>query len=205
MKLQEIVFKKPVKVIQVFKKINIYGKEEKSFELRKEEMQWNNLSSKSGFVKNGEVFIPENILNKKDPQLSEIIILTDNASTRDSMSAVEENQYLLPALSWRFEIFELKKNLDIFLRYNEYEIGIPSREDFKLSTLKNGLPLEIKINGKTDFSMSAGKERKYKEQAYIFIYHGEFNKAKILKEPFLPVKKSISAERKVIDLIKPLW
>lgn len=205
MKLPEIFFKKPAKVIQVFKKINIYGKDEKSFDLRKDLMQWNNILSKSGYIKNGEIFIPENILDKKDHQLCEIILLTDNASNRDLISADEENQYLLPAFSWRFEIFELKKNLDIFLRYNEYEIGIPSREDFKLSTLKKGVPLEIKINGKTDFSMTAGKERKYKDQSYIFIYHGEFNKTKILKEPFQPVKKSISGERKVINLIKPLW
>ena len=205
MKKQEIEFKKPVKVIQLFKNIHIYTKAEKSFELRKDQMQWKDVNSKSGYINKEELFLPEVLLEKKDFQLCEMILLSDNVSSQNSELFVSENQYFLPAPYWRFDNFEIKKNLDIFLRYNEYEIGIPKRDNFKLATLKPGFPIEIKINGKFDYNMSSGRERTYKDQQFIIIHHGNYKQATILKEPFTAVKKVIPRERKVIDLIKPLW
>ena len=205
MKLQRIEFKKPVKVIQLFKKISVYTKAEKSFELRKDEMQWNDLTSKSGYINEGELFLPESFSDKKDAHLTDLILMADNSIMSNNESATPENQYFLPSPTYRFDIFEIKKNLDLFLRYNEYDIGMPKRNDFKLAALRKGISLEIRINGKSDYTMTAGKERTYKDQQYILTYHGDFNSASILKEPFNAVKKKIPAERKIVDLIKPLW
>lgn len=205
MKPQQIEFKKSVKVIQLFKIINIYTKAEKSFELRKDQMRWSDVNSKSGYTMEKELFLPETLLDKIDFHLCEMILISDNVSSPYTECALGENQYFLPAPFYRFDIFEIKKNLDIFLRYNKYDIGIPIRDDFKLATLKPGIPLEIKINGKSDYTMSAGKERTYKDQQYILVYYGDFHRATILKEPFQAIKKTIPQVRKVIDLIKPLW
>ena len=205
MKLQEIVFKKPVKIIQLFKKINIYGKEDRSFEVRKDQMKWTEPLSKSGFVKEGKAFIPEGILETANFNQCAVIFLVDDLSNSEKKIATEQNQYLLTKPIFRFEIFELKKNLEVFLDYNEYEIGIPHRENFKLGTLKEGNAIEIKINGKFDFTMTAGKQRAFKEQQFILEYLGEFQNIFILKEPFSPIKKGIPEDRKVVDLIKTLW
>lgn len=205
MKVQEIEFKKPVKIIQLFKKINIYSKAEKSFELRKERMRWHDLSSKSGYIKDEALFLPETLLQRKDFQICEMILLSDNVSNPHNEVSLSENLYFLPASFWRFDIFEINKYLDIFLRYNEYEIGLPTRNDFKLATLKPGFPVEIKINGKSDYTLSSGKERTYKDQQFILLSHGIYKRAIILREPFKEIKKLIPRERKVIDLIKPLW
>ena len=205
MKHPEIIFKNPVKLIRLFKKINLYGKDEKSYELRKEQMKWTAPLSKSGFVKDGNAFIPEGIIDTANFHQCGVILLVDDVSDSEKEIAKKENHYLLTAPLWRFEVFELRKNLELFLYYNEYQTGIPHREHFKLAALKEGIPLEIKINGKFDFTMTAGKQRTFKEQQFIIEYLGEFQKLSILKEPFSPVKKDIPEERKVIDLIKPLW
>jgi hypothetical protein len=105
----------------------------------------------------------------------------------------------------KIDIFEIKNDLELFLKYDRYEVGIPERENFKLCILKKNNPVEIKINGKTDFSMTSGRERIFKEQHYIFEYLGDFGSCKILKEPYESVIKRVPEERKIIDLIKPLW
>ena len=53
--------------------------------------------------------------------------------------------------------------------------------------------------------MSARRARVFKEQHYIFEYIGNFDKCTLLREPFEPIKKEIPADRKIVDLIKPLW
>ncbi|MCX6132020.1 MAG: hypothetical protein NTX25_23555, partial [Proteobacteria bacterium] len=84
-------------------------------------------------------------------------------------------------------------------------VGDPKREDFKLGEVKKGKPIEIKINGKTDFSLTSRRARVFKEQTYIFNYIGDFSECKILKEPFDFTLKRLPSDRKVVDLIKPLW
>lgn len=205
MKHQEIMYKKPVKIIQLFRKINVYGKNEKSFEARKEQLKWSAPLSKSGYVKEGKAFVPEKILNFPNNNQCSLIILLDDLSNSEKEIATEQNQYFLPVPMMRFEIFALKRNMEIFLNYNEYDIGIPHRENFKLGTLKERHPLEIKINGKFDFTMTEGKQRAFKEQQYIFYYLGEFYCISILKEPVTPVKKEIPENTKMVDLIKTMW
>jgi hypothetical protein len=220
MKLQEIIFKRPVKVLQVYCNIIVYGKAKKSFELRKEETRWREMASKSGFVKNDELYLPENILDCPNLKACGLITLEDN--NRLQAFASEDFQKINviasnfePDLNHCFNlhhpgklhIFEIKADpiLQLFLNYDHYTIGIPERENFKLCALERNEPVEIMINGKTDFSLTSGRERIFKEQFYIFEYLGDFDKCKILKQPFEPVVKSIPPDRKVVNLLKALW
>lgn len=206
MNFKECRFKKPVKVLQVFKQIHIYGKENKSFESRKEVMKWNDFNSANGYVKEKELFIPEYLIDNARLNESALITLEDS-------HFISSNNFPKPNLSNSFpyskrysiDIFDLHNNLDIFLKYDKYEVGIPSRANFKLCELTEQIPVEIKINGKIDFTASRGRERMFKEQQYIFQYLGEFDSYKILKQPFTPILKTIPSDRKLIDLIKPLW
>jgi hypothetical protein len=218
MKLQEITFRRPVKIVQVFRNINIYGKADKSFENRKATMEWKPVSSKSGYVVDNDLFLPEKFFDNNVPGNCEIITLEDN-NQQETFSATDlqhkriiasnnkpdSNRCFKQKNFAKIDIFEIKDDLELFLKYDQYEVGIPERENFKLCILKRNNPVEIKINGKTDFSMTSGRERTFKEQHYIFEYLGDFGSCKILKEPYESVIKRIPEERKIIDLIKPLW
>jgi hypothetical protein len=207
MKPQEINFKKPVRIIQVFRNINIYGKEEKSFELRKDAMTWKPIPSKSGYVANGELYLPEHVATHPQFSNCDIITLEDkHPSSAPSISA-ETNHCFSTARTNPLDIFEIrmKEELELHLKYGYFEVGIPERENFKLCTIKQNSPVEIKINGKTDASLSSRRARVFKEQYYVIEYLGDFSHCKLLKEPFETHIKHVPENRKVVDLIKPLW
>ena len=220
MKQQEIIFKKPVKVIQVFRNINVYDKTLKSFEDRKDSFEWKEISSKSGYVQSGELFLPEQISD--DPIFSDCGLITIEDDKLPTVIPSYEVRYIMPPASnavapnnrcFKFpgtnelDIFKIKiaEQIELHLNYSYFGIGIPERENFKICELILHKPVEIKINGKIDSSLSSRRGRAFKEQAYIFEFIGEFNSCKILKEPFEPVKKRVPEERKLIDLLKPLW
>lgn len=219
MKLQELKLKRPKKILQVFRNINVYGKEEKSFEERKEEVAWKDIKSKSGYVLNNELYLPEKILENPKLMTCNLITIEDEnkrinyttAALRFSRIDTDDkkikNQCFNLAHPNKFEIFEIKYNdeLEVFLKYRYFGVGAPERENFKLCTLKMNCPVEIKINGKTDYSLTWRRARVFTEQQYIFHYLGDFDSCKLIKDPFEPVIKHVPDERKVVDLIKHLW
>ena len=201
---KEIIFSRPVAVFQVFRNINIYEKTEKSFDDRKDKSEWNKISSKSGHVINGELYLPEQIINNPDLVTCDLITIEDDNVPNPKG---DYNRCLHLARNNKFDIFEIKKkdDIELHLKYGYFEVGIPRRENFKLGEIKRNKPIEIKINGKTDSSLTSRRARVYKEQAYIFEYIGDFDKCKILREPYDSTVKHVPAERKVIDLTKQLW
>lgn len=220
MNLQEIKFKTPVKILQIFRNINIYGKNDKSLNNRKEVLRWNEIQSKSGYVSDGELYLPETILKNPDFKTCDSITIEDNNqpeafSSNDlrftnviaSNTPQQHNSCLRLRNGLKYKIFEVRKNneMELFLNWNYFTVGIPERKNFKLCELEMNKPVEIKINGKTDFSMSSRRARVFKEQHFIIHYIGDFSRCKLLKEPYNAFTKKVPAERKMIDLIKPLW
>lgn len=204
MNISRIEFRHPVKILQVFSNVNVYGKDQKSFETRREEVKWTDFVSRSGHVKDGKLFLPESVSQQPHFQNCDLITLED--SQQESEDA-ETNRCFYLHHPNPLHIFQLKKEEELVLdlKYGYFEVGTPKRNDFKLCELKLNEPVEIKINGKTDAAMASGRERKFKEQFYIFNYLGEFREAVFLKEPFAPIIKEIPRERKEVNLLKTLW
>jgi hypothetical protein len=221
MKVQEVIFKRPVKIIQVFRSIKIYGKANKSFDTRKEDLDWGDIQSKSGCIVDKELYLPEKILSNPDFKNCDLITIEDDNQPQaftstdlrftkviDSNIEYDYNHCFNLTNPGKLDIFEIKSfkgELELYLHYGYFEIGIPKRDNFKLCMIRRNEPVEVKINGKTDHSMSSGRERIFKDQQYIFNYIGDFNKCKILKQPYNSIIKHVPIERKVIDLIKQLW
>lgn len=220
MKFQEVTFNRTVKVFQVFRNINVYGKVDKSYESRKEKMAWKDMPSKSGHIKDNELYLPEQILKNPDLKTCDLITIEDDNEAEyfispDSKLTNSLSSDNTPVLNRCFhlvrpntlDIFELRKNenIELHLRYGYFEVGTPERKNFKLCEINRHQPVEIKINGKTDFSLSSRRARVFKEQHYIIEYIGDFDKCKLLKEPYDAVLKHVPTNRKVVDLIKPLW
>jgi hypothetical protein len=220
MKSQEIGFKHTVKIFQVFRYIHNYKKSEKSFDDRKDKVDWNTVPSKSGHIFKDELYLPENILN--DPRLMtcDLIMLEDDlapihsqAINMTKLNGVTSNpksanvHCLHLDRKCTFDIFEIKhkEHLELHLRYGYFEVGIPTRENFKLCEIREKKPIEIKINGKIESSLTSRRARVFKEQTYIITYLGDFSQSRILKEPFSATLKKVPTNRKVVDLVKPLW
>jgi len=213
-------FSKPVKVIQVFRNINTYRKAERSFDDRREVLEWRPVNSGSGYVKEGMLYLPEHISEDKQFENSNLITIEDDqqphiygpcslAHTDGYGRKVESitNRCYPRSHRWPFDIFKITNSapLEIHLEYGHFEIGQPMRQNFKLCEIEVGKPVEIRINGKIDHSLSSGLERLYKEQLYILEYLGEFEQCYLLKSPTQSRQKSIPVRRKVVNLLKTLW
>jgi hypothetical protein len=197
--------------LQVFRQIHVYDKDEKSFEQRKHKLQWNDIASSSGYVHDGILFLPAPVANDKKFTNCDLITIEDEADV------TAQHEYKMIHKHYEkgnnhcfnlhhhneYEIFSFYQTdpLQLHLKYSYSAIGDPARDNFLLTTIENNIPVEIKINGKIDSTNG----RHYKEQSFIFLLLGDFNNCCILEENALPIKKHIPRDRKVVNLIKPLW
>ena len=211
MKLKSVTFKNAVTVLQLFRNIYTYGKDQKSFEERKQLAQWKLIPSKSGFVLNNELYLPQSILNEPHFDNCTLLTIEDNNNefhhTLPNIYPYKTNQCFQQAQHVKLDIFNLQltTQIEMHLAYGYFEIGIPERENFSLGVLHPHQPMAIKINGKTDASLTDRRERMYKEQHYIYENMGTFRQCYLLKEPSEPIVKKVPEAARTIDLLKPLW
>jgi len=223
MKPREFVFKRPIEVLQIFRSVVLYEKDQKSFEDRAPLMQWQAMSSKSGWAINGELFLPDNITSQADLPVCDLITIEDDnpfcptLSIATTRRAFAEQYWPKTAVLNRCLNLQHRRALDIFniekaeqgfplsLRYDYLEIGMPKRSDFLITVLKKNKPVEFMINGKTDFSSSWTRERTFIEQHYVLCLLGVFEKCWLMTEPYDPSIKEVPPNRKVINMMKRLW
>ncbi|HEX2684833.1 MAG TPA: hypothetical protein VHL77_12900 [Ferruginibacter sp.] len=208
MKYDHFVFNRPIKILQIFSNIFVYTKKDKSFENRKEQLAWKPVASLNGYVKDGELFLPPAILKHPVLERCQLITIKDSlAPAFNYMENMESNDCFELSAPRKLGNFKIKQaeELELHLDYNRFFIGTPKRDNIKLCNLRAGQPVEIITNGKSDFSLTGRRERKFNDQQYIFEYLGDFKTCTVLKEKENPVIKNIPAERKLVDLFKRLW
>jgi hypothetical protein len=210
MKRQEIIFNKPAKLLQVYRMINEYGKDEKSLADRKDKLVWREMLSKSGYVADGTLYLPQTIQSDKKFGNCDLITIEDECDvTRQNGWKIVRDKYEKGNAHCfnlhrpgSYEIFRLNNDpVELGLKYSYPYIGDPTRDSFTLAVLETGVPVEVKINGKLDTS----RGRYYKEQYFIFHMLGAFDRCYVLNDTDPPVVKTVPAGRKVVDLLKPLW
>jgi hypothetical protein len=207
MKEEIIKTKKSKFILQVYHNYFQYHKDMKSFSDRKEVTEWKTeLNSKSAYLKDGKLILSKSDYNT-DLLNCDLIILSD-FNSESEIKALKQVQYFNLVGKVKFEIFQLKKvdkQIELHLLYDYYEIGEPKRENFKLCNLEMNTPIEIKINGKLDHSLSSGRERTYKEHCYIFHLIGETDAFELARPPFKGSIKNIPKPLKTVDLIKKIY
>jgi hypothetical protein len=206
----------------------------KSFSDRKKLTEWKSeINSKSAYLEGGKLILSKTDYNS-DILNCDLIILNDFNSESEIEAVINQNQrwqknlinfegrtdgqvlvnlkqvqyFTLIGSPRKFEIFKLKRvdnQIELHLQYDLYEIGEPKRENFKLCNLEINTPIEIKINGKLDHSLSSGRERSYKEHCYIFHLIGETAEFELVKEPFNGSIKQIPKALKTVNLMKKLY
>ena len=133
MKPQVIIFKRPVKVLQIFRNINVYDKTKKSFVDRKAELIWNDIKSINGHIFENELCLPEKILTNPDLKTCDLITITDDnphQSSKEINLKNDENYNYCLHLNRpvKIDIFKIERQedvLELHLNYGYFEIGIP--------------------------------------------------------------------------------
>lgn len=195
-------------VIQLFDNSSIYGKDLKSFDARKENTRWrNSIQSQSGFLQNDVLSINRSAINGLFAGDTIVLIDYHRASHQTVSKNIEQlvfGNINNSSFSWKIMQFKVQNQLNLYLKWDYWEIGFPRRNSFKLCHLEKGQPIELKINGKRDFSMSSRKERTFIEKNYIVEYLGEAKTVEFLDASYFPISKTIPTERKEINLMKVL-
>lgn len=165
------VFRHRVKVLQVFSNIRYYTKKEWKEHPHLHEAPWEDFRSESGYVEEGKLYLPQQILQNPDCFKSRIITLEDQAHFRPTdrwgyPQEPERNQCLKASGITNYQIFRLieAEHLEIHLVNSYFNVGEPARGDFKLANLIPGRPVEILINGKIDHTATQYRSRLYKVQ-----------------------------------------
>jgi len=203
MKVSPHTFSRSVQVIQVYRKQLRFGKEEKgTFDLRSF-LSAEKVTSNQGFVENGELFLPEATKENQGFSGADLFVLVDNIISEKPAECLT----LHSPGAHSIEIFKIRGNdpAEFHLEWSYFGVGDPTRQSMKLFDLVPGKAYEIRINGKTDFSLTGRRPRHYLEQVFVVERLGTFEECSFYGDAAdLPVKK-LPASRKVIDLRKPLW
>lgn len=213
-----------IHVFHFYKKLARFPKAVYSTEIRNSFSKWESqLISRSGFIRDEQLFLPE--IFRENTHLNRIqsFIIQDvvnpNYGEKNVLIESKINKELFQLFSfnkensvWLFEIFSIEKTnegeFELMLKYNTNKsyIGEPSRNDHKLCTLKRGEPVQVSINGKTDFSLSGRRERTYTEYEYIIEYLGDVSKVDFIAPNKIEIARKIPNKfAKVIDFRKVLY
>lgn len=115
---------------------------------------------------------------------------------------------MMHAEIFAFEKVEASDKINVHLRYNAHSshFSQPSRSNHKLYTLEMGKPIQLRINSKSDGTMSRGKERTYDEYEYTIEYLGKVNSVDFSDQSALSRQVKIPKNiAKVIDMRKLLY
>lgn len=104
---------------------------------------------------------------------------------------------------FKFKLAEDKNQLEVYLNWSYWKLGEPFRENYQVAVLKPNEPIQIKLDGKRDFSMSSRRKRTFMEHDYILEYKGLVSAWEIMEETVV-FEKPVPKPKKEINLMKYL-
>jgi hypothetical protein len=203
MKEVSLSFSQPVQVIRLFKKQLRFGKEDKAgFDLRAFHVL-ESAGSSGGFALEGKLFLEGSLLEKSEEvRGSDLLVMVDDADPAKPSAL----HFLRTSSANRLEIFKIfgKVPVELHLEWSYFHVGDPSRNHMKLCDLVPGKAYEIRVNGKTDFSLTGRRPRHYLEQIFVVEHLGIFSEYTPISDS-KKIPNRLPEQRKIIDLRKPLW
>ena len=216
-------------ILHIFKKQANIPKPHYTVAMRKEFAKWpKSIHSEIGYKDGNRLVLSENYsasinsnpigaiimqdcvpFDDQQPELCTISLSGNKKVTKENSDLFAFN---IQNNCWSFELFTIEKTasgtLELHLKYeeNKFGIGAPKRENQKLFELEIGTPIEVKIIGKSDATMAAGKQRTYFEFDSIIEYWGEVNAVVFEAPNRTRVERAIpQVIEKTIDLRKILY
>lgn len=214
-------------LIQIFKSVERIEKPDYDTTSRQSVGDWENIVSKTGFLKDGTITLPIESKNEPNIKNADLIIIQDikgfdaflinkywdNSQFPDwfknshkeycHSTNLQLKGFSFLTRHWNFEIFEFRKTdgecFEVWLKYTD-AIGFPKRENHKIAELKIGKPIRFKINGKSDFTMTGRKQRTFSEFDYIIEYVGTADKIQYKELNKIETSKAVPVtDCKLID------
>jgi hypothetical protein len=220
---------RPCHIIQVFKNSYEYDKKFKNFESRKAMVQWKSeIPSETKIA--DSVVLNQNAFDHTSGTLDNLVITIDNnfyfyedykmqlILSDDNLSDETQNQLNFKKLKQArksvvfgklghqfkdFEIFKIKQEqeIELHLNWDIWTVGEPERFNFKIADLKINQPIQVKIDGKRDFSLTGRRKRTFIENNFIIEYKGIFEQ--VVLQPNQEIfYKIIPTQAKEINLMK---
>ncbi|MBU2019109.1 MAG: hypothetical protein KJ941_05635 [Bacteroidetes bacterium] len=204
--------KKEVDIIQFYKKDKFFTKSEYDSSGRNEFFSWpESIASKTGFLEENTLFLNSNAHSNLNSKTIGLFVLQDHIEAPPRKRDLKEFYFFSPqTLRSNVELFELIKTGERYEVWfdgitNSFQIGIPKRDRFKLCNLEIGQSVEIKINGKHDFTMTGRSERTFREKQYLIKYVGKADSIEILAQNKIEKMKTLNVENlQKVDLRKIL-
>lgn len=206
-KQTEIHLPKGLKIIQVFRNASLFEKGQMASENGRDWLRWPGKHSKSGYIEKAELYLPDNQPAFETINRYSMLFLLDDCSVneRDLLFDWKDslNLYTQAVTSLGITFLQIKSHEEIELVFNGpgYPWYPKRPASYKLSVLKEGQPVEIKINGKSD----GRHQRYYIEEQLIFEYLGTFHRCSILPANHAGIQKTVPQNRKLIDIRELLW
>ncbi len=184
--------KDKIHLIRIIKKSGRFTKDVYNPAVREAFHSWpGQILSSAGKWDNGHLILSHDISENHNPKRLQALVLFDELTDWEARCIKAEKQNgRMPGCrsetiglnretkQWPIEFFTLSLNengeFDVFLNYDAHAswIGEPIRENHQIGTLKKGIPAEICINGKTDFSLTGRRQRTYAEFSFLMEYYG---------------------------------
>ncbi len=199
--------KRPIKLIQVFRNASLFAKGEKIFEKGRDWLNWPDQKSPGGYVKNGILYLPKITEDIDSLNKYTMLFLLDDFSAKEKDKLFNwKSQYHLftqSSSSIGIDFLQIKNDeaLSIFFNGPNYTWYPKRTASFKLAEFKQGKPVEIKLNGKSD----GHHQRYYFEEQFLFDYLGDFSSFTILPDYSPPVLKKVPTDKKTVDLRELIW
>ena len=204
-----IHFSRPVTVVQAFHYHYDYYKDQRRLDDRRELANWQQeFASVSGYVKDGELYLPETITQADGLAHATHLTLEDVQNpSHYHFKEARPNYYLnLSKGLVEYDTFKWKALEDggIGIELNWSFMGFSDHKQYKIGELKPDMVLEVRRNRQVDFSLTGRKERTYTEAFSMLQILGTFNHSILLRQPTQPIIKPLPHPTKVVDLMKHL-
>lgn len=161
---------------------------------------------KHGYVENETLFLAMEFENNPRLKTADLIIIQHTMNGLNKMPTIDLISLSQLNSPKSYELFKVKKTdhgtYTIELDYAAHSgiIGIPKRENHKVFDMKLSQVMRYKLNGKSDFTLTSGKERTFHEFDFMIEWTGTAKNIEILDK--IGAVESIDAatrDLKVID------
>ncbi len=196
-----------LKIIQVYRNACLFEKGQIAAENGRDWLRWPEKISRSGYIEKGELYLPDNQEAFETINQYSMLFLLDDCSANekdllfDWKNSVNFYSHSVTSLGTSFLQIKNHDEIELFFNGTDYPWYPQRTESYKFSVLKEGRPIELKINGKSD----GRHQRYYIEEQFIFEYLGTFDRFIVLPSNHNGRKKTIPEKRKLVDIRELLW
>ncbi len=207
-------------VLHIFKKHAVILKPDYTPDFRKSFFEWENqLTSRLGIIKDGQLLLANEYKELINVSRTGTVIIQDiiGYSGSNKMDYLQDLKkmnfpewYIRDWLKRFPEIITFNKE-DRVQYFGPFSINLQNKElflkdSYKLCVLEIGQSIRIRLNAKSDFTASSGKQRTYYESDYIIQFLGEVDSIEFVSDKTLEIQREIPWKTaKAIDLRKAYY